>query len=188
MVARAAGDCQGYLTEEQAKDYPEGRYELDLQIAAEADDQAGLEHLFARRSRAQVLRMGLILLAIFSLVVLGIKVLAPPPEPLPAPASGAVPPKLDLPPARDFHDLNEEERKSLTDALQELANEVGVAPLGAPVTPERLIEAIDAKLGTPEAARDPGTDLTDGPPLRRLRALLWKHGLPEYRERRLNGG
>ena len=159
-----------------------------MQIAAEAGDQRSLDHLFARRSRAQTWRLGLILLAIFSFVVLCIKVLTPPPEPLPAPSPSGVPAKLDLPPASDFHDLNDEERTSLTEALQGLANELGVAPLPAPVTPERLIAAIDAKLGTPDAARDPGADVGDGPPLRRLRALLWKHGVPEYRERKLKGG
>src|SRR5437764_762249 len=40
-----------YLREEQAGDYPEGRYELDLQVAAESGDQAGLDYAFARRSR-----------------------------------------------------------------------------------------------------------------------------------------
>src|SRR5262249_55578639 len=42
-----------YTTEEQAGDYPEGRYELAVQVAAEAGDQAGLDALFARRSQRQ---------------------------------------------------------------------------------------------------------------------------------------
>ena len=66
-----------------------------------------------------------------------------------------------------------------------MANEVGV---DAPATPERLIAALDEKLGTPDPARDPGQDLTEGPPLRRLRALLWKHGVVDYRNRTLKGG
>ncbi len=54
----------GYLREEQAGDYPQGRYELHLQIAAEAGDQEELDALFARRSRAQTWRLGWILLAV----------------------------------------------------------------------------------------------------------------------------
>jgi hypothetical protein len=53
-------DC---LTEDQAADYPQGRYELNLQIAAEEGDQQAIDALFARRSRAQTFRLGLLLLA-----------------------------------------------------------------------------------------------------------------------------
>ena len=55
----------GYLDENQAGDYPEGRYELNLQIAAESNDQAALNALFARRSRSETMRLGLILVAVF---------------------------------------------------------------------------------------------------------------------------
>jgi hypothetical protein len=65
----------GYLTEEQAGDYPQGRYELNLQIAAEAGDQRELDALFARRSRAQTWRLGLILLVFMVVLVLGMKLL-----------------------------------------------------------------------------------------------------------------
>ena len=60
-----------YVNEEQAADYPEGRYELNLQIAAEAGDQRELDALFARRSRAEILRLGvLILVGVVALVAL----------------------------------------------------------------------------------------------------------------------
>lgn len=49
----------GFLSEEQAKDYPEGRYELALQSAAESDDQAEVDRLFARRTSKDVLRLAL---------------------------------------------------------------------------------------------------------------------------------
>jgi hypothetical protein len=52
----------GYLTEDQAGDYPQGRYELSLQMAAEAGDQSDLDALFRRRSRAQTWRLGWLLL------------------------------------------------------------------------------------------------------------------------------
>jgi hypothetical protein len=59
----------GYLTEDQDADYPQGRYELSLQTAAEAGDQAELDSLFRRRSRAQTWRLGWILLG-FMVVLL----------------------------------------------------------------------------------------------------------------------
>jgi hypothetical protein len=63
VVPQAGGpEFTGYLNEEQAGDYPEGRYELNLQIAAETGDQHQLNALFARRSRSQTFRLGVILL------------------------------------------------------------------------------------------------------------------------------
>lgn len=54
---------QQYISEEQAENYPEGAYELAVQSAAEAGDQAWLDGIFARRSRGEVWRLGLWLLA-----------------------------------------------------------------------------------------------------------------------------
>ena len=62
----------GALTEGQAGDYPEGRYELGLQMAAEGADQAALDALLARRSSRQTLRLAVVLL----LVVMGLAVAA----------------------------------------------------------------------------------------------------------------
>jgi hypothetical protein len=82
-----------YLTEEQAANYPEGRYELNLQIAAEASDQGELDRLFLRRSRTETWRLGLLLLVIALSLALAMKLLmpaAPPPRPpAPAPAKPA---------------------------------------------------------------------------------------------------
>jgi hypothetical protein len=76
VVSRPNGqEYAGYLTEEQAGDYPQGRYELNLQIAAEAGDQQELNALFSRRSRTQTWRLGLILLIVMSALVLGMKLL-----------------------------------------------------------------------------------------------------------------
>ena len=47
----------GYLTAEQTRDYPEGRYELALQVAAESGDQGELDRLLARRSSADTLKL-----------------------------------------------------------------------------------------------------------------------------------
>ena len=48
--------------EERARDYPQGSYELSLQIAAEHGDQRELDRLFARRTSAETLRLGLTIL------------------------------------------------------------------------------------------------------------------------------
>jgi hypothetical protein len=47
-----------YLSEEQAANYPEGAYEHAVHAAAETDDQEYLDVLFARRSAAEVWRLG----------------------------------------------------------------------------------------------------------------------------------
>lgn len=54
----------GVIAEEQAKDYPEGRYELALQTAADHGDQAELTRLLARRSSGDTLRLALLILAV----------------------------------------------------------------------------------------------------------------------------
>lgn len=65
VTPKAAADVYGsYLRFEQAGDYPEGRYELNLQIAAEAGDQRDLDALLARRSRRETWRLGLLLLGV----------------------------------------------------------------------------------------------------------------------------
>lgn len=66
-VAEAAPP--GYLTEDQARDYPESRYERGLQTAVEAGDQRTVDTLFARRSSSETLRLAVWL-------VLGATVLA----------------------------------------------------------------------------------------------------------------
>lgn len=52
----------GTVTEEQAKDYPQGRYELALQIAAENGDQREVDRLFARRTSRDTLRLAVLIL------------------------------------------------------------------------------------------------------------------------------
>lgn len=74
-----------YLTEEQAGEYPEGRYELGLQTAAEAGDQRELDRLFARRSRKETFRLGVLILAASVIVLLVVSLFkAPAGKPLPA--------------------------------------------------------------------------------------------------------
>ncbi len=73
----------GYTTEDQAADYPEGRYELALQIAAESGDQQGLDDLYHRRSIGETLRLVWILLISMVLIVF-LSNLFRPPSPTPA--------------------------------------------------------------------------------------------------------
>lgn len=51
-----------YFTEEQALDYPEGRYEFGLQYAIEHGDQREVDRLLGRRSSKQMLRLALLIL------------------------------------------------------------------------------------------------------------------------------
>lgn len=51
------GGLLHYLTEDQARDYPESKYERELQSAVEAGDQRAVNALFARRTSAETLRL-----------------------------------------------------------------------------------------------------------------------------------
>jgi hypothetical protein len=65
----------GYLTEEQAGDYPQGRYELHLQIAAETEDQSALDTVFARRTSRQTLRLAVVLLFVMMGLAVAVRLL-----------------------------------------------------------------------------------------------------------------
>jgi hypothetical protein len=67
----------GTLSEEQVLDYPEGRYELALQIAIEGGNQAELEGLLARQTTQQMLKFVLILLAVFTAALLATRWIGP---------------------------------------------------------------------------------------------------------------
>ncbi len=49
----------GYLNEDQTRDYPESRYERELQSAVEAGDQRTVDRIFARRTSAETLKLAL---------------------------------------------------------------------------------------------------------------------------------
>jgi hypothetical protein len=61
-LAGPAGDRR-ILGEQQVRDYPEGRYDYNLQHAAETGNQAEIDRLFARRSSRDTLRFALWALA-----------------------------------------------------------------------------------------------------------------------------
>lgn len=71
VVPRAiTEDYPFYHFEEQAGDYPEGRYESSLQHAVESGDQPLLDSLLNRCSRTEMIRLALWLLAAFILIPL----------------------------------------------------------------------------------------------------------------------
>jgi hypothetical protein len=65
----------GFLTDEQCKDYPEGRYELAMQIAIESGDQAEVTRLLNRSSSTAVLKLAAALIAFAFLVAAILKFL-----------------------------------------------------------------------------------------------------------------
>jgi hypothetical protein len=184
VVPRApAADYPGYLFEEQAGDYPEGRYELALQTAVESGNQADLDALLARRSRRQMVRLAWLLLAVFVAgpVIAGLLRRDPAPPP-------AVPERPVLADAKEFPEPQPAERRAAKQRLGDLCGRLKVAaPAGdAGDDLNAALDRIDAKLGAGEGGRDPGPLSDWGPFPRRLRALLWKHGVPDYAERGLN--
>ncbi len=63
-------DFHDHVTEDQAAEYPEGRYEVALQRAAETDDQEELDILFHRRGSRETLRLAIILVIAMTVLVL----------------------------------------------------------------------------------------------------------------------
>jgi hypothetical protein len=190
VTPRADGPAYaGYLHEAQAGDYPEGRYELNLQIAVESGNQQDLEALLARRSRSQTWRMAVALLAVFILMPIVALLIGPNPPPVPQPASTPTPTApLQLPPIEDYPSLAEAERTDLAQSLQTLGKERNLAlqPSNTPESLTAALAALDAHLGTPERKRDPGPLAKLGPLQRQVRALLWKQGVADYNDRGLN--
>lgn len=187
VVLHAHGEeYAGYVTEQQAGDYPEGRYELNVQIAAEAGDQRGLDALFARRSRVETWRLGLTILALSLVLLLVMKLLPSGPAPQPpgsTPSRSAGP---ESPAAEHYPSLTEAEDRQLAQALSELARQLGVPPPPDSATAGQMLTQIERRLGPQPTGRDPGEDLARGPVQRRLRALLWRQGVAEYRDPNLN--
>jgi hypothetical protein len=199
VVPRAFGpEFAGYVPEAQAGDYPEGRYELAVQTAVEHGNQVELDALFARRSRAQVLRLGIMLLLAFLIIpplVLNFPLGDHPPEgpPVKDRAKAKAPePPLKLPSPAEMPKLEKKERKQFAQRLHRVASRLGVDLPGGD-SDEALSEAvaeldrqIDRKRGKARPARDPGNLSELGPPKRRLLAILWKHGVKDYDKPGLN--
>lgn len=70
-------DPNTHHDEERVRDYPQGGYELSLQIAAEHGDQRELDRLFARRTSGDTIRLGLYILGGAMLVAVLFKFVIP---------------------------------------------------------------------------------------------------------------
>jgi hypothetical protein len=190
-----------YLTEEQAGDYPQGRYELGLQIAAETGDQRELEALFARRSSRQTLKLAVILLVFALVVALTVQLLKLPAVKRARATSAAAPGqrihsgKLAGPelPER-YPPLTIEMRQRLAEALRPLADKGQLEPRPEAVSVEQLLEGWQQRL-TAAAQREPAqadvvlrlqTIKQPGDAERHLRLLLWAQGIARYDDPRLN--
>jgi hypothetical protein len=176
-----------YVDEEQAGDYPEGRYELALQIAVESRDQDQLDNLLARRSRSQVMRLGVALLVVLVLGLAIIRPLAPPANHSASATSGGTS-ALHLPPASECPGLDEREREEFATRLGTFCRRLGIESSAGTSDQEltRSLANLDARLGKPDSRRDPGPLNELGPLQRQLRALLWKHSVAGYDIRGLN--
>lgn len=62
-------------TEDGLRDYPQGRYELNLQIAVEEGDQRETDRLLARRTSDDTIRIGLVIIAVALVLALVFKFL-----------------------------------------------------------------------------------------------------------------
>lgn len=83
VVARLGEEnWEGYTTEEQAADYPAGSYELALQTAAEAGNQADLNAVFLRRTSHETLRLAWHIMIVMAIIVIGSQLFlsGPPPR------------------------------------------------------------------------------------------------------------
>lgn len=193
VVPRAEGpEFESYVREAEAGDYPEGRYELSLQTAVEAGNQRDLDALLSRRSRAQMMRLALGLIAVFLLVPVVAVVLSawiPGPGEGPRDGSERSRPSENQPTlARDYPRLSEKDRKKLAAALQKAGKQLHVA-VPAGTTDADLGAALsvldrDVKGQGGRVLAEPLTSL--GTPQRQLRALLWKLGATGYNDPGVN--
>ena len=184
----AADEFARYIKEAEAGDYPAGRYESALQLAAEGSDQAELDKLLARPSRRQRFKLVLALLAIFALgtLILGLPIGPRAPDPTDAPPAEERP--VAAKPVSALHLPKEavlspegQPRKDLRNEINSLARTLGV-PQAVGYTDAEMVEmlrGIDAKLGE-APARKVGDLSSLEDPRSLIRAILWKHGVVEY--------
>jgi hypothetical protein len=170
-----------YVDEERAGDYPEGRYELALQMAVEDGDQPRLDALLSRRSRRQVFQLGLALLCVLTFAPALVARFVPRPESPTTPRRGTTE-KLHLPAKGECPRLDASERAALAARIAALGQTLGVAISRGDSDDAVAAElaALDSHLGTPDPARDPGPLHQLGPIQLQVRALLWKHSVSGY--------
>jgi hypothetical protein len=194
VVPRASDPAfADYLHEEQAGDYPEGRYELALQTAVESDNQQEVDALFARRSHRQMRRVAVALLAVFAVVGGGLMLMGPTHRARrPAPATAPARPRPELLPAERYPPFGDAERQQLAKRLHEFGQRLKVAlPAGTTdadltVAVGAIDAALGARLGGAAKPRDAGPLADYGAIPRQLRVLLWKHEVAGHQEANLN--
>jgi hypothetical protein len=64
MPALPEGGLREYFDDERARDYPDCRYERNLQLAIESNDQPALDKLLARKTTNEMIRLLLIIIAV----------------------------------------------------------------------------------------------------------------------------
>jgi hypothetical protein len=188
-VPRAAGaEYENYITEEKAGDYPEGRYECNLQSAIETGDQQEIDALL-NYNRSRMLRLIVFLLIIVLVLSLAMARLLPGPSPAPASKAARMSaPVVDLPPVDQCPSLGSQERTELAERLHQLGEQWHIE-LPAGTSDEALtatLAALDQRLDAPQSRQGAEPLRNYGPLQRQLRVLLWKHGISAYNARGLN--
>jgi hypothetical protein len=190
VVPRAAdNEYEHYITEEKAGDYPEGRYESNLQSAIETGDQREIDTLL-NYNRSHMLRLTVLLLVFVIGLSVAVNRLLPDRAPTVANSGkGGTPrPQLDLPPVEQCPSLSIRERTELGERLQALGKQWKVEiPQGT--SDEELTDALtalDKRWSTTETYHDPRSLSSFGPLQRQLRVLLWKQGVAAYNAPGLN--
>jgi hypothetical protein len=189
VVPRAAGpEYESYITEEKAGDYPEGRYECNLQSAIETGDQREIDALL-NYNRSRMLRLIVFLLFIVLVLSLAMARLLPPPSPVSTSRSTKMAsPVLDLPPVDQCPSLGSRERTEFAQRLHHLGDQWNIE-LPAGTSDEALTDSLatlDQRLETPQTRQGLEPLRKYGPLQRQLRVLLWKHGIAAYNSRELN--
>lgn len=189
VVPRAAGpEYEHYITEEKAGDYPEGRFECNLQSAIETGDQREIDALL-NYSRSRMLRLIVVLTVIVILLSVAMMRLLPGPPRTPPSTrtAGASSLALDLPPAEQCPTLSQRERTELAQSLHHLGERLHIE-LPEGTSEKALAEslaALDRVLGDSKSRPDPGPLRNYGPLQRQIRVLLWKQGIDSYNARGL---
>jgi hypothetical protein len=179
-----------YLTEEQAGDYPQGRYELNLQIAAEAGDQRELDALLCRRSSGDTLKLAFLLLVGIAVLAVTMQLLnhASSPHSTATPITVVI--KPETPPTLVYGEskMPGKTRQQVAAALKQVVHDLGMPPvkhkglLSSMATVEDLLKAIDEHARPPYPERAGVPVHTLGNTEQQLRGLLWKHHVPEFND------
>jgi len=69
-----AASAPGVLSEDQVREYPECRYERELQLAIETGDQRLLEQKLARKTTSDMIRLALIIIVVMIGLAIGVQI------------------------------------------------------------------------------------------------------------------